>query len=414
MSLVLPNNLDFFSTSSVSFAFNQIYDESLLSITPLDTQSVLEFLINGQKNLARSLTDLYLHMKLQILKADGTEYKTSEKQPRLLNNILSSLFRSAILSVNNKIVYQCENLYHIKQYIECVLNYSSHTALSQGACSGFYPIENIDKFEKIYANSAIFDVYGRINLLNTHKLLLTNVPFSVKLEFNDKKIYLLENVSSEKTNSQLKISDVKLYVKTYELKESLSKQIEMRLQSIPAVYDHKSVKIVYVNIAKGSTSYQSNNVYNGIHPEFLVGALIPNSAFNGNGESNTFEFQHYNTKEFAFFVNNKPHPQNPYRFTTGKCYARLLSDIYTSLNLRQVNKSIIVNRENIDKLFLFTQDVSSSAHAMSNIRSEIQSSNVGFSIIFSEALEQTLTFVLYLLIPSSFSINKDRNVSINY
>lgn len=121
----IPESLNLFSNNNHSSIFIRTYEEELTSSVPVDLKTTLDFTSPAYSNRMKSLSGIYFYAKLQIVKQDGSKYLESDKnQPRLLNNICGSLFKSCKLYLNNTLVNSIEN-YHFKSYVECLLNYSN-------------------------------------------------------------------------------------------------------------------------------------------------------------------------------------------------------------------------------------------------------------------------------------------------
>lgn len=209
----VPTNLDLFSSPPQSNAFTRVWDEELVSLVPTDLTTTLDFFSPGYHNKVKSLSEIYLSIKLQLLKKNGEKYlETDKTQPRLLNNALNSLFKTARLFLNNSHVVSIEN-YHIRSYLEFILNYSTHTA-SQYSLQGYYPPNIISNLSAMSSNSKVFDLYGKLSLINSERLLVTNTSLNVKLDFNPLSIIIVEGSDSSnvKTESTLKVRYFKKYV----------------------------------------------------------------------------------------------------------------------------------------------------------------------------------------------------------
>lgn len=426
MSVFIPNEINLFSSSPTAVAYKSIYDEELTPLNPIDLKSGVEFHSNGYNHICKSFTEMYIGFNMQVKKHDDKLYTTTDTpQPRLLNNVGQSLFKSARIYLNNVLAYSIDMTHHYKGIIEAALNTSPSNCLTQYASSGLFPYEMIStKLPAMSSNSKLFDIYFRLNLINTPQLLLPNVSVTIRLEFNGGETLLVEGSTEDSTSkvktytkSQVHVNDIKLYIRHYELHETFDRQIEQNLSQKHANYQFKAARISYVSIPSGQSTIHLGNIYSGIIPDLIAMAMVSNTTFAGSRESDSYEFLPFNISEFSFVVNNNRYPRVPYKFEfseTSTMFSRAFSNLYSSIKLRATNKAALMSRESYAKNFMICEDISSSGHALTNINSQLEHSNVGVNISFSKSLENPITLILYMLVPSRISISKTREVLVHY
>lgn len=115
----MPVELDLFSQRPISIG---VENHELIELSPLNSitdATLLEYNCPGYVDKYKSLSDIYLRLRIKLVKSDGTEYTATDKiQPYLLNNIAFSIFRGLVVTLGNQVVLQVDNYYHIKEYIE--------------------------------------------------------------------------------------------------------------------------------------------------------------------------------------------------------------------------------------------------------------------------------------------------------
>lgn len=423
MSIFIPNEINLFSTPPTAMVFKSYYDEELTPLNPIDMSSGVEFHSPGYSHICKSFTDIYIHFQAQLIKDDDKLYTSVDKfQPRFINNIGSSIFKSARIYLNNVLAYSIDNLHHYKAIFEASFNTNVVSASSQYSSCGLFPHELYSKLTNLSLNSKSFDIYSRLNLINVPQLLLPNVSVTIRLEFNTMESFIFENTyddnsTKKSTKSKAKISEMKVYMRHYDLHETIDKQIEINLAGRHANYQFKAAKMTYFTIPANQSNVHLGNVYSGITPEFIACAFVPNTSFTGDRNSDTFEFNHFNTSDFCFLINGNRFPRIPYKFDFSEektSYARAFSNLYSSIKLRGNNKSSLISRENYLKNFIIVEDVTTGQHALTNLNSVVEHASVGVSINFHKALEKSITVILYMLIPSKISISKTREVMVHY
>lgn len=104
----------------------------------MDNQSGLEFSITNSGDSYIDLNNIYLHLKIKLCKADGTDLSGAEAdQPRVVNNILHSLFDQCNVYFNGTQVTASEDNYHYRCYLENLLNYGKEAAETHLQCDGW-------------------------------------------------------------------------------------------------------------------------------------------------------------------------------------------------------------------------------------------------------------------------------------
>ena len=102
-------------------AFETIYPKDSISNT-----NVIEFQINGSENEYLDLNDTLLCVKIKVTKEDGSNL-AADADVTPSNYLLHTLFKEAMLSLNNVKIEDSNDKYTIKALIENVLNFSADT-----------------------------------------------------------------------------------------------------------------------------------------------------------------------------------------------------------------------------------------------------------------------------------------------
>ena len=353
-SVYIAPELNFFSPSPIGGSFTNNFDETLVSRTPVEFGSTLEFISYPYNRKCKSMCDISLSVSLQVVKKDGTAYSATDTfQPRLLNSIVTSLFKTAKVYLNNVLVFSCDDLFHLKSYIENSLNYSAKNLSGQYANSGHYPVESIKNLESLSSNSKIFDCCARLPLVNSPILLIPNVEMVIRLEWNPQSLVIVEKATDTKntkfTESKLIVKDVKMYVKHFVLQEHIERSIDLQLRTQPAIYESKVPKLTFINIMENTRTAHFPQLFVGNHPEFLAVVMLENKTFVGLPQGDVLKFKNFKISQMNFVINNKPIPENPYTFKfseTENVFSKALSDLYAAINLRNLNKSCAVSVNN--------------------------------------------------------------------
>lgn len=270
-------------------------------------------------------------------------------------------------------------------------------------------------------NSVVFELYGKVNLINVSKLLLPGVSLSIRLNLENPDFFIKEakftnNTVETKTDSILKIDSAKLYVRhTVPSTDIILAHERLLSAGRSAIYEYKRGEIYTQTIAAGTNNLNVLNLYQGPKPSLIVFGMVSNEAYSGSRMKDPFLFTSQNLKSFNFVINGSSRPVNPYDIQmddSHSCYNHVFSKVFESLGYHNTDHSNLVTRENFKNHFLILEDLSNFNISLSDINEPSENVNIGVSGTFSKTLKETITCVLYLLIPSRFEVSGNRRVTL--
>lgn len=419
----IPDELDIFANRPYLFCVKEsnIHEYSPLNST--DGATSIEFLSLPYNDQYKDLSWTFLKLRLQLLKKGGAKYLESddkEKQPHLATNALHSIFKSAYLSLNSVSLRNVESNYHYKEFIETTLNFHIESATSRLSSQMYIPNAEEKSLKDICKDSKVFELYGRINLMNLSKLLIPGVSLSIRFNLENPDFFIKEQkfkVDSLDmvTDSILKIHSAKLYVRhTVPSSEIILAHERLLSSGKSAIYEFKKGEVYSQNIAAGTSNLNVMNLYSGPKPSLIVFAMTENKGYSGDRNKNPFNFMHFDLQTFSFIVNGVSRPANPYNIQidkTHECYSHIFSKVYESLGMHQSDNSNLITRANFAKdHFMILEDLSSFNISLSDINEMGENVSIGVSGTFAKNLPETITCVMYILVPSRFEITGSRKV----
>jgi hypothetical protein len=193
---VLKSELDLFK--------NVNYQASILSsnlipyrpISSIENANTIEFVIPGNSEEYIDLQDIFLWVKANIVKEDGTNYASNQNgRYSLINYGLNTIWDQVDIYLNNTLTSQSSNTYAYRSYIECLLGKEEMAKYSYLKAAGFNPPKtghtNFDQIDSDLASiskeSKEFTLYGRIHgdIFNSQRLLINGV--TIRLVFTKAK-----------------------------------------------------------------------------------------------------------------------------------------------------------------------------------------------------------------------------------
>ena len=297
----------------------------------------IEFTIpKSVKYIDLSKTQLYF--KIQVLKKDGTQLKSTAADDKLvapINNTLHSLIQQFSIKLNDIKVTEKTDTYAYKAYIEYLLNYNVEAKGSFLSSALYYkdtagsmdetdpvtgPNIGLKQRYSFSAPSKVIELIGTpfCDIFHTDKFLLPQVEIKISITINPQEFMLMSK--STAGGEQIKIIESKLRIRYVEVIPSVALGIENTLANNLAKYALRPSLIRAKNISKGVGDAHFNNIFNGIVPERIIVGITKNSAKNGDYTLNPFNFGLFNLTDFSLLVDGNNVPHNSIELDKGTLY----------------------------------------------------------------------------------------------
>lgn len=432
------SELDLFSSNPMQLSVIESRENVYSPLSSLDNASVIQFHVPGSSEYYTDLNNIYLRVKLQILKADGGVYKETKdgsnppiytekrsEQPGLINNTLHSLFKTLRVSLNGTVVNEIQN-YHVKSYIDALLNFSNDQQNTSLITQGFAK-DTKDQFDKVAGensglltrkhrmdNSVIFELYGRLNadIFNQPKLLMNGVSMDILLTLESLPFLLLE--SPDKT-SIIKFHEANLHVRHVKVNPQFALDTYKMLHTgRNAIYPFTRSEIKTYTVPKGLNSVELNNVFNGLQPTNFVMCMVENEAWTGNKGKNPYNFAHFNCKTITFNLNGVPVQPSPldHTFASLGGFSRTYAEFLKACGAYLTEKTGLIEPEDYRKgYFLVPVNLSPRQILDENLCDEIhREGSFGINLVFNSPLPSSVTIIIYAEYNETLKIDKNMNV----
>lgn len=433
-----PSELNVFEPTPLQNGIIGSDEVEYQNINSLDNATVIEFnIINKSFDTYLDLSTATLFMQIQLIKSDGTtRYKEKdsagatvdkrESQPSCINNMLSSIIKSATITMNGVVVSSC-SLYAYKHYLDTVLNYGSDAAAGQLNISGFYRDDagNLDKVDDtnsgtklrrtILLDSSNVYMYAKldIDVMNTQHLLINSVDLKCSLQLNDPSFYLLETGTSK-----LLIHKASILVRHCKINQNVVLQHNDILSKRPALYPFSRSNIRSVIIPTGISNITIDNLYSGVLPNSLIFAFVLNDAFNGIKSKNPLNFTPNDLQAFTVFINGIPlagHPIETQKYGYTKYMQAYRSLFLNTQALYKDASSIIPYTCFRDGFFILPINLSPTLELTGGMcANPLRQGIIKVDLKFHDPIKNTLNMIVYSESSAMFSVDKNRNVEIIY
>lgn len=407
-------------------------------INSLTNCSTIEFESSGSTNTYRDLSNIFLHLKVQIVKPDGEtiveatvpgevsgstkQINETKYQPGLINNVLHSLFKNVTVFMNGTIVSNLD-YYNLKSYIDTITNFSGEACSAQFESAGFYKDakQNVDnagtgngahiKRKGFTNNGKIYDLCGRVNVdvFNTNRLLINNINLKIIFTLDNPGFFILEHGSGE-FSSTVKILDAELIVRHVTVNPNVMLEHHRLLQKGHKVkIPFKRSVIKTHTLPSQITNTVIDNLFQGVLPKNMIFTMFDNAAFTSR-RKNPFNFAHNDLSYFAVYVNGQAVPFQPLAMDFDKGETAIAyTEFVKNLGIYGKDVGLLTNLEDwVAGYFMMAINFSSMAGDCADL---LEDGSIKFELRFEKALSRAQTCVFYAEYESMLEIDKNMQVS---
>lgn len=346
-------------------------------LNSISNSTVFDFNAVGYENRMIDMNSIFLRMTGQILKLDNSLYTDADKNaPHLVSNALSSIFSTAQVRLNNTLVANYENTYAYQAFLASILSHQEDVVSARYKKSQLIVVDHTKAhLEKVSKNSKVFELFGKLSLLQLAHYILPSVSLNIKLNLNSQEFFLMD--TDPKGTGKLVILSANIYVKYLNISVPLLLATEKLLNSgRNALYIFHRPHLITASVPKGTTNLHISSLYAGLRPSlaltgkysiknlthlFLIINLskgfVTGTSFAGQRDKSPFIFTHHNLSQFSYIIDGRNVPNTPYSIKdTDKesSYYELFYNLFECLNLN--DRSNLVTEDNfMTNSFLIAQ-----------------------------------------------------------
>jgi hypothetical protein len=357
-------------------------------LASLDNLTTLEFNFLAHPDCYKDLSSTALRLKLQITKADGSNYiNTDTVQPGVTNNILHSLFRQCSVYFNSKLACTINN-YHYLSYITQLLSYNKDAVGSHmGELLGF-DLDDPSQFDSPetnlaakrrkgwFKNSSTVELLGRVHggIFNVARFLPSSIDIRIVFTLEKNEFILTE---PESGTSKIKITDASLYMNQMTIHPQILIAHSRILSQKNAILPFKHVDVKAFTIPANNNTISIENLILGKLPTFLVIAFVDSDAFNGKRSKNPYNFKNLNMTSFTLFVNEQAVPNETIEMDFSQeppLSARAYYTLFKGLNINDDDRGLQISQKHFNHgAFMLAYDLTAD-----------KSNNLGCSSLLSQ------------------------------
>lgn len=426
----VKSELDLFSLPATQTSIENGKWVQYKPISSLTDDSPIEFVVPGQGDEYIDLANTMINIKARILKPDGTKIADGvDKNVGPVNNWLHSLFSQVDLYVNQKLVSPQNNTYAYRAYIETLLNYDDGAKASHLTCALWYDdaasaMDNCEEAntglvsrKSFTKESHYVDMVGHlhIDLFNQEKFLLNGVELRLRL-IRSRDTF---NLMSKTDKYKVQIDEANLMIRRNKINPTVLLAHSKTLESGTAKYPITRVETKAITIPAGIQGKTLDNIFLGQLPKRIIVGLVSNKAFNGNFQSNPFNFQAYNVNFFSLYVDGVQVPSKPLQ-PDYKAHNELsvmaYHTLYSGTGIHFLNHGNSISRTEFAKgyclmAFDLTPDLAANVSSHWNL---IRHGSLRVELGFAESLTETVNCIVYAEFDNIIEIDRNRNVTVDY
>uniref|UniRef100_A0A914HC94 Uncharacterized protein n=1 Tax=Globodera rostochiensis TaxID=31243 RepID=A0A914HC94_GLORO len=285
-----------------------------------------------------------------------TEFKIKKiAEDGLLNNIGPSdsvgliqmpgatFIRNLKVHINQREVYDSNQLYSYKVYLDTELSYPIAAKDAYFGVAGYFRDTDLskanDKRRKPLAESKAYQTISKLSadIFNQDLYMISNVEIDIELALQSDDFMLHQE--KEKDKFVLEISDCRLIVKTVDLMDGLSLDIARKLDVEPARFGIRKSFMKSLFITGGRYDFSANLFTEEVPRRVIIG-LVANQNYIGHKQKNPFFFNHHNVRDIELTASGRTYPQYPYNLDyKNNNYARAYHDAQEHLGLACTTES---------------------------------------------------------------------------
>ena len=287
------------------------------------------------------LKESYFEVELQIEKSDNTNLAAADVMG-LANNLVHTLFKQINVRLNGTLISPQTDTYHLKAFIETVLNHDRDDGATILAPEGWYNSLSVpddgdadeytanqlnpahgdfralsDEMKALTLSRVQFLGGGRVTMrfrpylevFHLSKLLIPGVQIQIDMYFNDPNIWTIRWAGATTLLLTQAHVNVRLFLAQVRVAPSVHRDISNYLKSGKiATYPTVRGEIRTYSHPNDNRHFECNNPFHNQIPNRLVVALMEQATFNGDVTKNPFGFKTFNVSSIKQLIRGEEYP----------------------------------------------------------------------------------------------------------
>ncbi|XP_015788365.1 uncharacterized protein LOC107365393 [Tetranychus urticae] len=398
------SELNLFTIPPTQVAIESTYETDYRPSQNLDNGKTFEINIPASEDFT-DLSATMVHMKVYITNKDAI-LKPTEKIT-LVENFANAIFEQIDLYLGSTNTSLANNMYHYQAFLEDLL-FRHPTEAEAGS--------SID--QQIVQGHKVFELYFKLHLpmCSQDKLLLNGIPLSFRFTRSSGSFPIIKETLVETEEYSFKIQKFSLHIKRMKLYPDTQTSIIKTLEQYPAKYFITRSDTRNFFIAKGLSSISVENIFSGALPRKCIIGFVYERAISGYIDSHPFKLQHFNVAHISLNIDGVMFPSIPYtpEFANGNAMREFV-ELYRTLGQDEGIAQLNLQYEKYkDNKVLYAFDIGGELGAEIGVLSLVKRGKARLEVRFSQALASTIKAIVFAQYDNLITIDKDRQVTIDY
>ena len=404
-----------------------VVDNSTVTLRPLSADqnsSVLTFRYLGSPHYHTDLSRTYMELECQIVDDAGKTFPPKTIiYPALC--LLSSLFSSRKVTMGNETFQTGDNLGYlafIRDAYSMTVAMKSTLALDTNLY--FDTVRNYTHVTEGFRDTETkrFHLYEPLELqpFGVSKLLPPGIPITLEFYRQRDEFVLINNTENSPQKPKIIIHNARLEFTCLELTPKLNLELEKRLNTTPMIYDVKRSEIQTYVIQGGLQKLQTAPLTTGPLPYRVIIFLMEQARYVGTYDSPPYTFSHFDINKISLLNNgHNIEREHEIEFEKGKDFnsnsVKLYYKLHQYLGQNFNNNCGIPYKQFVETLCCFPFDLTPGLNAYDEeAASLVQTGELSVKLNFDKPLKDNIVLMMYSEYFSTFELNSDRHIYLNY
>ena len=394
-------------------------------VASISSDAPLEFHVTGSSEEYTDVSQTFLFVVVKLTQGTGEDL-TDDIKAVPVNNFMHSMFSEVGVYLNQKLITSNTNLYPYRAYMHMLLNYNESAKSTQCQCALWYP-DTAGQFDTLGATNAgyasrtaltekskVVQMMDRLvsDIFLQQRYIPNGVDIVIKLSPAKPSFCLM----SATADVRFTILDATLYCRKVKLNPSVMLGHTSALQKQEYKIPISRVEMKSATIPSNVQSKTVSNLYLGQIPVRIIVFFVSNTALNGNGKHNPFNFNHFDLCELSLHVDGRQIPSTPLQpdYENGQYIEAYLST-FTGTGLMFKDDGHCITRAAYPNGYcLYAFDLTPDLSANDCHWTLRKSGAVNIEVRFKKALPQAVNLVTFAEFQNLIQIDKQRNVSTDF
>lgn len=343
------------------------------------------------------------------------------------NNLVSSLWRTVEVSIEDKTVTSPTNMYGYRALLENLIGYSPRGGDAVLSC-GIWKVDSGTNRESYTSNEALnerkelitggIELGGplHVSLFQQSRPLISGVKMKIRLIPQLQEFVIHKNGQNANTVVKYAITRPRLMIRKMIPSPSYKLAVEKLLLQQNCKYPIERVQMKSYTIPIGSSSITLENVVSGQLPKHVLLCMVDQSSFSGMLNKNPYDFKHFDLNYLALEIDGRTIPSKALtpNFTAGiylDAYELLLDSMQ---RLHMPDAYMQFDRVGfVQGNTVFGFDLTPTKSGLGTL-SLVHRGNMRIHLGWATALPNTITLILRMAYDNVVEITRDRLVNFDF